>query len=143
MYQGQWKPSRLIAVSAPTNSSGSAPGKRAYPAPAPVPTQQGATGIQFDFNDGCRVFVPDGDHHWRVRLVDLDTGNILFETELKAGHVNSTKRYYVRFRVEVLQKGESIFAHDYSAAGRDDTDCSFRSGTLGDPLGRFPYAVKF
>jgi autotransporter adhesin heptosyltransferase TibC-like protein len=33
-----------------------------------------------------------------VRLSDLDTGNVLFETELKAGRINSTKRYYVRFR---------------------------------------------
>ena len=77
-----------------------------------------------------------------VRLSDLDTGNILFETELKAGHVNSTKRYYVRFRVEVLQKGESIFAHDYSAADREIL-IQFPVGTLGDTLGWFPYAVKF
>jgi autotransporter strand-loop-strand O-heptosyltransferase len=123
-------------------ATSAAPGKRAYPAPAPVPTQQGAKGIQFDFNDGCRVFMPDGDNPWRVRLSDLDTGNILFETELKAGHVNSTKRYYVRFRVEVWQKRESIFVHEYSAADRDIL-IQFPVGTLGDTLGWFPYAVKF
>jgi hypothetical protein len=32
--------------------------KRAYLPPAEVPTQQGALGIQFDFNDGCRVVLP-------------------------------------------------------------------------------------
>src|SRR5262249_26218694 len=88
------------------------------PAVADLPTQKGPRGILFDFNDGCRVVLPEAEHPWRVRLSDLDTGNILFETDLKAGRINSTKRYYVRFRIEVWQQGESVFAHDYSAAGR-------------------------
>src|SRR5580700_8758535 len=33
--------------------------KRAYPAPAEVPTQQGPNGIRFDFNDGCRVVLAE------------------------------------------------------------------------------------
>jgi len=64
------------------------------------------------------VVLPETSHPWRVRLSDLDTGNILYETELKAGRVNSTKRYYVRFRLEAWQQGENVFAHDYSAADR-------------------------
>ena len=119
-----------------------APEKRAYPAPAQVPTQHGARGIQFDFNDGCRVVLPEAEHPWRVRLSDLDTGNILFETELKAGRVNSTKRYYVRVRLEVWQQGESVFVHEYSAADREVL-VQFPVGTLGDTIGWFPYAVKF
>src|SRR5262245_35970860 len=71
------------------------------PALAEMPTQQGPKGIRFDFNDGCRVVLPEAQHPWRVRLSDLDTGNILFETELKAGRIHSTKRYYVRFRLDV------------------------------------------
>jgi autotransporter strand-loop-strand O-heptosyltransferase len=112
------------------------------PALAELPTQQGPKGILFDFNDGCRVMLPDSEHPWRVRLSDLDTGNILFETELKAGRINSTKRYYVRFRVEVWQQGESVFVHEYAAADRDVL-VRFPVDTLGDPLGWFPYAVKF
>ena len=131
----------VVSASA-ASTSVSAPEKRAYPAPAQVPTQHGARGIQFDFNDGCRVVLPEGAHPWRVRLSDLDTGNILFETELKAGRVNSTKRYYVRFRLEVWQQGESVFAHEYSAADREVL-IQFPVGTLGDTIGWFPYAVKF
>ena len=112
------------------------------PTVAEQPTQKGPRGIRFDFNDGCRVLFPEADHPWRVRLSDLDTGNILFETELKAGRINSTKRYYVRFRLEVWQQGEYLFAHDYSAAGRDVL-VRFPVDTVGDPLGWFPYAVKF
>ena len=62
--------------------------------------------------------------------------------QLKAGRINSTKRYYVRFRIEVWQQGESVFAHDYSAAGRDVL-VRFPVDTLGDPHGWFPYAARF
>ena len=112
------------------------------PAVTKLPTQKGPKGILFDFNDGCRVVLPEAEYPWRVRLSDLDTGNILFETELKGGRVNSTKRYYVRFRLEVWQQGESVFTHDYSAADRDVL-VRFPVDSLGDPLGWFPYAVKF
>jgi autotransporter strand-loop-strand O-heptosyltransferase len=107
-----------------------------------LPTQKGPKGILFDFNDGCRVVLPEAEHPWRVRLSDLDTGNVLFETELKAGRVNSTKRYYVRFRLEIWQQGESVLVHDYSAAGRDVL-LRFAVDSLGDPLAWFPYAIKF
>src|SRR5438552_91129 len=56
------------------------PVKRAFPAPADMPTQQGPKGVKFDFNDGCRLVVADDKAPWKVRLKDLDTGNILFET---------------------------------------------------------------
>jgi autotransporter strand-loop-strand O-heptosyltransferase len=120
----------------------SASTKAAYPEPAAIPTQEGPKGIRFDFNNGCCVSVPESDHAWRVRLSDLDTGNGLFDAELKSGRVNSTKRYFVRFRIEVWQDGESLFAHDYCAAGRDVL-VQFPVGTLGDIIGWFPYAVKF
>jgi autotransporter strand-loop-strand O-heptosyltransferase len=118
------------------------PPKRAYPPPADMPTQEGFGGLRFDFNDGCRVVLPEGPNPWRVRLSDLDTGNILFETELKSGRINSTKRYYIRFRIEAWQQGQSVFAHEYSAADREVL-IQFPVGTLGDTVGWFPYAVKF
>jgi autotransporter strand-loop-strand O-heptosyltransferase len=112
----------------------------AYPPPAERPTQQGPKGIRYDFNLGCRVVLPEGD--WRICLRDLDTGNILFESENKGAFVNSAKRWFVRFRIEVWDHGESIFRHDYDAEGRDVL-IQFPVGTLGDTLGWFPYAVKF
>ncbi|HEV8679292.1 MAG TPA: autotransporter strand-loop-strand O-heptosyltransferase [Stellaceae bacterium] len=118
------------------------PPKPAYPPPAPVPTQQGPKGLRFDFNEGCRVMLPESDHPWRVRISDLDTGNILYETELKAGRVASTKRYYVRFRIDVWQQGQSLFSHEYQAA-EQKVLIQFPVGTLGDSLGWVPYAVKF
>ena len=108
-------------ASSSKDSSQASP-KRPYPAPAELPTQRSPKGLRFDFNDGCRVVLPESEQPWRVRLSDLDTGNILFETELKAGRVNSTKRYFVRFRLEVWHNGESLLVHDYSAAGSRGAD---------------------
>jgi autotransporter strand-loop-strand O-heptosyltransferase len=130
-------PSALPSAAAPPLSMESV-----APAVAELPTQKGPKGILFDFNDGCRVVLPEAQHPWRIRLSDLDTGNILFETEIKGGRVNSTKRYYVRFRLEVWQQNESVLTHDYSAAGRDVL-LRFAVDSLGDPLAWFPYAVKF
>jgi hypothetical protein len=85
-----------VSAAAASPASGEAPPKPAYPSPAPEPTQHGPKGVRFDFNEGCRVMLPESGHPWRVRISDLDTGNILYETEIKAGRVSSTKRYYVR-----------------------------------------------
>src|SRR5262249_49375684 len=92
-------------------------GELVYQAPPTVPTQEGPRGIRFDANDGCRVLVPEGK--WRVRLSDLDAGNILFETETGGVLVNSTKRYYMRFRIEVWQKDELVLHHDFDPTGRE------------------------
>jgi autotransporter strand-loop-strand O-heptosyltransferase len=130
-------PQQVVATSA-----GDATAKRAYPAPSAEATQTGPAGIRFDFNDGARVVCPAGEHPWKVRLRDLDTGNILFETEFLGGHVNSMKRFYVRFGVEVYQRDELVLRHEYSAKDREIL-VQLPVGTLGDPMGWFPYAVKF
>lgn len=130
------------SASSATASQSAGAAKSAYPAAAAVPTQEAPNGLRFDFNEGCRVLLPEGEHPWRVRLFDLDTGNVLYETEIKAGRVSSTKRYYVRFRVDVRQEEKSVFSHEYSAAGQRVL-INFPVGTLGDTLGWFPYAVKF
>jgi len=134
--------SSASAGAVPARQSGDAAPKPAYPAAAPLPTQPGPNGLRFDFNEGCRIVAPESEHPWRVRISDLDTGNILYETELKAGRVSSTKRYYVRFRLEAWQQGENLLRHDYSAEGQPVL-INFPIGTLGDTLGWFPYAVKF
>src|SRR5476649_2335007 len=121
----------------------SAPAEKSpYPAPASVATQEGPHGIRYDFNNGCRLTIPDNEKAWRVRLSDLDTGNILFETTMKGGAINSAKRFYVRFRLEVWSGETLAFTHDHSAKDREIL-IQFPVGTLGDTMGWFPYAVKF
>ncbi len=132
------------AAPAPANQSAPAtpPEKPPYPPAAPQPTQEGPNGIRFDFNFGCRAVLPKGEHPWRVRLSDLDTGNILFETTFEQGSFSSTKRYYIRFKIDVWQQDKLILSHEYDAKGRE-VCIQFPVGTLGDTMGWFPYAVKF
>ncbi len=107
-----------------------------------LPTQTGPLGIRFDFNDGCRVQVPAAAQPWRVRLSDLDTGNILYDGTLAAGLVRSSKRYFIRFGIEVWAGAELVFTHVYDAAGRPVL-VQFPAGTLGDTLAWFPAAEQF
>ena len=116
--------------------------KSAYVAPASLPTQEGPRGLRFDYNEGCRIAAPEGEAPWRIRLSDIETGNVLYETTIKAGRVASAKRYFVPIRIEVWENGVSVFQHDYSAKDRDVL-IRFPVGTLGDTVGWLPYAVKF
>ena len=134
-------------ASAPTPAAAPAPGnasaapKSAYPPVASLPTQATqAEGLRFDFNLGARVQIPAGN--WRVRLRDLDTGNILYETATANSQINSSKRYFIRFGVEVWNGETQVLNHQYNAANQDVL-IQFPIGTLGDLMAWFPYAVKF
>lgn len=130
-----------------TTSGGDAPVKSPYPPAAAQPVLIGPDGIRFDFNLGCRVLLPPRiEGKWRVRLRDLDTGNILFESENKGAFVNSAKRWFVRFRVEVwsidddrLNEPRPVMTHDFDPR-HQDVLIQFPVGTLGDILAWFPYA---
>jgi autotransporter strand-loop-strand O-heptosyltransferase len=137
------------AASAPTTSAPPDGEKKApYPPPASLPTQLGPEGIRFDFNHGARVILPNRtEGKWRVRLRDLDTGNILFQSENQGAFVSSAKRFYVRFSVEVWSLDAegaptSVLSHDYDARGQEIL-IQFPIGTLGDILAWFPYAPRF
>ncbi len=122
--------------------------KSPYPPPAERPTQQGPDGIRFDFNNGARVALPPRtEGKWRVRLRDLDTGNILFQSENQGAYVSSSKRYYVRIGIEVWALNDAgaateVLSHDYNAAGQDVL-IQLPVGTVGDTMGWFPYVARF
>jgi len=127
----------------PKSDEPSEPKKSAYPPEAAVPTQAGPRDIRFDFNQGARVVLPPrSEGEWRVRLRDLDTGNILFESRNQGARVASAKRFFVRFRIEVWDGEDTVLTHDYDATGRDVL-IQFPVGTLGDILAWFPYAARF
>jgi autotransporter strand-loop-strand O-heptosyltransferase len=136
------------AVAAPVSGSGAEQPKGAYPPPASLPTQAGPAGIRFDFNLGARITLPNRTTgKWGVRLRDLDTGNILFQSENEGAFVSSSKRYYIRFGIEVWEVDEAgtvipVLSHIYDARGRDVL-IQFPVGTLGDILAWFPYAARF
>ena len=144
-------PPSQVVDSGLAGAAAPAAAKPAYPPPARVPTQAGPEGIRFDFTFGARVLLPVRTDNglWRVRLRDLDTGNVLFESENRGAVVTSAKRWFVRFGVEVwsLDQGEGsqprpVLAHDYDADGREVL-IHFPVGTMGDILAWFPYAARF
>ena len=112
--------------------------------PAPeIPTQEGSRGIRYDFNDGARVLLPQGQ--WHVQIEDDESGNILFACDADGGWVVSTKKYYVPFRVRVWDRNEPsrpLLDHLMDLRGRPVL-LKFPVGTLGDLMGWFPYAEKF
>ena len=110
--------------------------------PAETPTQHGPDGVRFDFNSGAQLLLPKGGAPWKVRISDLDTGNILFQTRIEGGRVSTSKRYYVRVRLEIEREGEAPFVHDYDAAGKEVL-INFPGGTLGDAVGWMTYAARF
>src|ERR1700757_3416805 len=104
------------------------------------PTQEGPEGIFYDFNEGCRIKLPEGT--WRVLLRDLDTDEDLYDVSLSGGVVFSEKKYYVRFSFEVWRDGKSIFYHEFNA--RDKVVVIKMSpGGVGDTLAWIGHAAEF
>ncbi|MEI6204250.1 MAG: autotransporter strand-loop-strand O-heptosyltransferase, partial [Enhydrobacter sp.] len=64
------------------------------------------------------------------------------ETSFNSGAVNSTKRYFIPFLIEVWSQDKVVLRHEYSAKDHEVL-IQFPVGTLGDTMGWFPYAVKF
>ena len=73
-------------------------------------------------------------------VAELDDGRIAGHEAQQ--HERAVVLCKLRFRLELWQNGESLLVHDYSAKDRDVL-IQFPVGTLGDPMGWFPYAVKF
>ncbi len=126
-----------------TSGEASAPAKAAYPPSATILTQEGPQGIRYDFNMGARVLLPARtEGEWHIRLRDLDTGNILFESKNKGAFVASSKRFYVRFRLEVFDGEALTLEHEFDCREKEVL-IQFPIGTLGDTLAWFPYAARF
>ncbi|TKU23528.1 autotransporter strand-loop-strand O-heptosyltransferase [Citrobacter sp. wls826] len=110
--------------------------------PPDTPTQTGPENIRYDFNDGARVLLPEGQ--WHVRLLDADSGNVIFCCDADKGWVTSNKKYFVRFCIQVFHRGEEKPVLDETLDLKNrHVLISFAVGTLGDMLGWFPYAERF
>ena len=112
--------------------------------PPAVPTQEtGVPGLRFDFNNGLRVSVPEGDY--RVRFIDRDSHLTVYDAKASNVMATSTKRYFVNFRLEVYTTRPEetlLFAHDYDAKGKKVL-LKFAGAALGDMLAWFPCAEAF
>lgn len=119
--------------------------KPAFLEPDSLPTQEGPGGIRYDFNFGCRVFSPSCDDgvSWTVRLSDTLTGNVIFESTMPSGgSIQSTKKFYVPFKLECWKGCELVFTHTLDCRNKDVL-IQVPVGTLGDAIAWFPYIDAF
>ncbi|GBR68526.1 autotransporter strand-loop-strand O-heptosyltransferase [Gluconobacter kanchanaburiensis] len=138
------------ASSVVSSAAASPDTKTPYLPASKVPTVEAPNGVRFDFNDGARVLVPalaEGQGQWRVRLMDAETGNILFDTKVSGGLVSSAKKYFVPFGVDVWFHAPDgavthVVQHVMYLRGRK-VFVQIPVGTLGDTLAWLPAVSRF
>ncbi len=123
----------------------SVPGKPSEPVFAPPPDDpviEAVDGIRFDFNRGLRVQFPK-DKAYRCVFRDLDTGCLLYSMDMQPGcTVESVKKYFIRFRLEIYESGEMVFSHDLDLTGKKVL-VQLPVGALGDTIAWFSYVERF
>ena len=123
----------------PAEGSGTdaAPVKRAYPAPAAMPTQSGPARYPVRLQRWRPCMCPARQRSkCKVRLRDLDTGNILFETEFRGGSVNSYQALLRPLRRrDMCAATEVLLTHEYFGTGPRGAD-----PVPGRHTGRHPWA---
>lgn len=81
--------------------------------PAPrIPTQKtGVEEITFDFNDGCRIFVPtETSKEYRIIAGDEDRGMVFFDNKVKPGtFIRSIKKYYIKYFIIIMDGDKELF----------------------------------
>jgi autotransporter strand-loop-strand O-heptosyltransferase len=130
------------AVQKPPMAESGQPGQRPYFVidPGPLTFKTDIAGLEFDFNYGLRIKVPEGD--WRVRFTDRDTFVNLFDARVSDTIVASTKKYYINFHIEVYREDKLVFEHNLDLKGKKVL-IKLPVGTLGDVIAWFPYARRF
>lgn len=131
-------------VSADSDSSATVSSEKMFLDPPILPTQEGPEGIRYDFNYGCRVHVPalQEGKSWRIRLSDTLTGNVVFESVLQGGSVESSKKFFIPFKLECWIDERLVFEHEINLKGRPVL-VQIPVGTLGDGIAWFPYVDAF
>lgn len=106
----------------------------------PTTCKTGIAGLEFDFNYGVRIKVPEGS--WRIKIFDRDTLTLLYDAAYSDTVMTSHLKYYVNFRLEVYQDDKLIFEHNMDLEGKKVL-IKYPVGVLGDIIAWFPYASIF
>ena len=104
---------------------------------APIAGETGIDGLRLDFNFGLRLDVPEGN--FRVRIGDVDGGQIFFDEKLSDVSLISVEKYFIRWRVEVFHGDTKIFEHVLDLNGQNVTVVFVEGLGLGDKLAFLPY----
>ena len=110
-----------------------------------IPVLDAVEGIKFDFNHGIRILFPQNGKTYHVTFLDIDTGVILYSNDTVPGaFVTSVKKFYIRFRLIIHEKGNEkpIFDHDMDLTDKE-VMVQLPVGTIGDSIGWFSYVERF
>ena len=108
-----------------------------------LPTQARPQGLRFDFNDGCRVVLPEAraslagaSERSRYRQYPVRDRD---QSRPRQQHQSATS---CAFGSKSGRRARACSTTNIRPTGRDVL-VQFPVGTLGDTMGWFPYAVKF
>lgn len=105
-------------------------------------TQRGPHGITFDFNDGCRIIVPQAAENWRVQISDLDAACVVFDQSFSHGMVQTSKRYFIRFGFKIWRGDEIVLSHDLNLRDKPVL-IRMHLGGVGDHLAWMGHVAAF
>jgi len=144
-----------VPVSAPASSAGQQPTGSSsneaaiiYGKIPRVPTQPAVDGVRFDFCSGLRVFFPpvaegEAAPSWRLRFWDEEAGIMLYDSEGQPDTVvSAVKKYFMRYRLEIVKDGKAVFSHTMDLAGQKVV-VQLPVRTLGDSIAWFSYLERF
>ena len=110
-----------------------------------IPVLDAVDGIKFDFNHGIRILFPHNGKTYHVTFLDIDTGVILYSADTVPGaFVTSVKKFYIRFRLIIHEKGNEKPVFEYDMDLKDkNVMVQLPVGTIGDSIGWFSYVERF
>jgi len=107
----------------------------------PLTCKTDIKGLEFDFNHGARVKVPEGN--WRVKIIDRDADLTLFDAKADNALVTSTKKYYINYRLEIYKDDKLVLEHDFNPTRRKILLQYPARSIIGDTMAAFGYGQIF
>ena len=97
-------------------------------------------GINFDFNKGLRLYVPEGN--WRVKIFDATSQIIFFDDNVSDTIIISLERFFINWGFEIYLDDALIFHHKFNPEGQNVHFYIPLTG-MGDHIAMFPSIEEF
>lgn len=98
-------------------------------------------GVKIDFNYGFRASLPPNSKY-HILVQDLDTHTILCDQDTEEERIETLKKYYIRYHIEITAPNGEKYIHDMNLEDKNVL-IRFPLVVMGDILAWFPYALEF
>jgi len=98
----------------------------------------------FSFADGAKITVVGvSESEFKIRFIDQDSSELVYETMLKSGMwASPIAKYFVNWRIEVFKDDQLIREHSLNL-DQKDVKIIFDTGSLGDSIAYIENAEAF